>query len=293
MIEIVGVRFKQIGKIYYFDPNGKNIRSGMNVIVETSRGVEYGTVEIPNKNVAEKDVVQPLKKVLRIATKADDQKMIQNKAREKEAFEICSEKIKEHGLAMKLTDVELTFDLTKILFYFTSDNRIDFRELVKDLASVFRMRIELRQIGVRDEAKMMNGVAICGRPLCCATFLGDFQSVSIKMAKDQGMSLNPTKISGICGRLMCCLKYEEETYIELTKNLPNIGDTVKTPDGKGEVISVNVLRQLVKVAVKKSEKGQEDAALNFYSVDEIELISRKPKMKNEEKIGPELLAIQE
>ena len=293
MIEIVGVRFKQIGKIYYFDPNGKNIRRGMNVIVETSRGVEYGTIEIPNKNVPDKDVVQPLKKVIRIATKADEQKMLQNKVREKEAFEICVQKIKEHGLAMKLTDVELTFDLTKILFYFTSDSRIDFRELVKDLAAVFRMRIELRQIGVRDEAKMMNGVAICGRPLCCATFLGDFQSVSIKMAKDQGMSLNPTKISGICGRLMCCLKYEEETYIELNKNLPNVGDVVKTPDGSGEVISVNVLRQLVKVAVKKSGQGQDDAVLSFYSVDEISLISRRPRPKSEEKIEPELLAIQE
>ena len=291
MIEIVGVRFKQIGKIYYFDPGGKHIRRGAGVIVETSRGVEYGIVEIPNKNVPDKDVVQPLKKVLRIATRTDEQKVVQNKAREKEAFEICAQKIKEHGLAMKLTDVELTFDLTKILFYFTSDSRIDFRELVKDLAAVFRMRIELRQIGVRDEAKMMNGVAICGRPLCCATFLGDFQSVSIKMAKDQGMSLNPTKISGICGRLMCCLKYEEETYIELNKNLPNIGDVVKTPDGSGEVISVNVLRQLVKVAVKKS--GQDDPVLSFYSVDEINLVSRKPKPKSEEKIEPELLAIQE
>ncbi|MCL2874673.1 MAG: stage 0 sporulation family protein [Defluviitaleaceae bacterium] len=293
MIEIVGIRFKQIGKIYYFDPSGKNMRRGTGVIVETSRGVEYGTVEIPNKKIPEKEVVQPLKKVMRIATKSDEQKIEQNKIREKEAFDICQQKIKEHGLNMKLTDVELTFDLTKILFYFTSDNRIDFRELVKDLASIFRMRIELRQIGVRDEAKMLNSVAICGRPLCCSTFLGDFQSVSIKMAKDQGMSLNPAKISGICGRLMCCLKYEEETYMELTKNLPSIGDSVKTPDGKGEVISVNVLRQLVKVAIKKTAGGQDDPVLNFYSINEIEMLSRKPKPKNEGKVDPELLAIQE
>jgi len=290
MIEIVGVRFKQMGKIYYFDPNGKKIDRGTGVIVETSRGVEYCTVEIPNKSIDDKDVIQPLKKILRIATKADKQKVEQNKVREKEAFEICLSKIKEHGLNMKLTDVELTFDLTKILFYFTSDNRIDFRELVKDLAAIFRMRIELRQIGVRDEAKMMNSIAICGRPLCCSTFLGDFQSVSIKMAKDQGMSLNPTKISGICGRLMCCLKYEEETYIELTKNLPNIGDFVKTPDGKGEVISVNVLRQLVKVAVKK---GNEDPVQNLYAVSEVDVLNRRSKSKNDEKVAPELLAIQE
>lgn len=291
MTEIVGVRFKQVGKIYYFDPSGKHIRQGTHVIVETSRGIEYGLVEVPNKNVPDEEVVQPLKKVIRIATKADDQKEAQNRTREKEAFDICLQKIKEHGLDMKLTDVELTFDLTKILFYFTSDNRIDFRELVKDLAAVFRMRIELRQIGVRDEAKMLNGVAICGRPLCCATFLGDFQSVSIKMAKDQGMSLNPTKISGICGRLMCCLKYEESAYIELTKNLPSVGDVVKTPDGTGEVMSINVIRQSVKVAVKK--RPQDDPSFNLYSVDEIELVSRKPKQKEEEKIEPELLAIEE
>ncbi len=274
MIEIVGVRFKQVGKIYHFDPDGMKIPQGTNVIVETARGVEFGVVELSNREVPEEAVLAPLKKVIRLADESDHKREEQNRIKEKEAFGICLEKIKQHGLDMKLIDVELTFDLSKILFYFTSDGRIDFRDLVKDLAAIFRMRIELRQIGVRDEAKLLNGIGICGRTLCCATFLGDFQPVSIKMAKDQGMSLNPTKISGICGRLMCCLKYEESTYEHLTKNLPNVGDIITTADGTGEVISVNVLRQILKVAVKK--KPQDDPVIGFYSIDEIKVFSRKP-----------------
>ncbi len=273
MVNVVGVRFKEVGKIYYFDPEGLEIAQGTPVVVETARGVEYGIAELGNREVPESNVVLPLKKVMRVATEQDIKQESINKQKEKDAFEICIEKIKVHKLDMKLIEVELTFDLTKIIFYFTSEGRVDFRELVKDLASVFRMRIELRQIGVRDEAKMLNGMGICGRTLCCATFLADFQPVSIKMAKEQSLSLNPTKISGICGRLMCCLKYEEETYEYLNKNLPNVGDFVRTPDGDGDVLSVNVLRQLVKVTVRK--KKQDDPAVGFYAVDEIKVLSRR------------------
>ena len=269
-MEIVGVRFRKAGKIYYFDPDGIQIAMGENAIVETARGVEFGKVEISNREVDDEEVVQPLKKVIRIATAEDVEQEARNKEREEEALVICAEKIRKHGLVMKLIDVELTFDLNKIIFYFTADGRVDFRELVKELASIFRMRIELRQIGVRDEAKILNGIGICGRPLCCATFLDEFQPVSIKMAKDQSLSLNPTKISGICGRLMCCLKYEEETYEFLNENLPNEGDMVITPDGKGDVLSVSVLRQLVRVAVKK--KDQDDKVVSVYSIDEIKVI---------------------
>jgi cell fate regulator YaaT (PSP1 superfamily) len=253
MINIVGVRFKSVGKIYYFDPEGAEIPMGAGVIVETARGVEYGTVEIPNRDVPDESVVPPLKKVIRIATEDDMAQNARNREREQEAHGVCLEKIKAHGLKMKLVDVELTFDLSKIIFYFTSDGRVDFRELIKDLAANFRMRIELRQIGVRDEAKLLNGMGICGRTLCCATFLGEFQPVSIKMAKDQNLPLNPTKISGICGRLMCCLKYEEETYNYLNSNLPSEGDTIRTADGSGEVLAVNVLRQNVKAAIRKKQ----------------------------------------
>lgn len=273
MVEVVGVRFKKVGKIYYFDPDGYIIERGVHVIVETSRGLEYGVIEIKNRMVHDEEVVQPLKKIIRIATEEDDLQESKNKEREKEAFDICVEKIKKHELNMKLIEVELTFDLNKIIFYFTSDERVDFRELVKELASIFRTRIELRQIGVRDEAKMLNGIGICGRTLCCATFLGDFTPVSIKMAKDQNLSLNPTKISGICGRLMCCLKYEEETYEELNKNRHCEGDIIKTPDGEGEILSVNVLRQTVKAAVRK--KPQDAPTISYYSVNEIEIIKRK------------------
>ncbi|MCL2851694.1 MAG: stage 0 sporulation family protein [Defluviitaleaceae bacterium] len=273
MVEIIGVRFRRVGKIYYFDPNGYSPEQGEGVIVETSRGIDYGTCELPKRMVEESSIPAPLRKVVRVATEADIRQQESNKQREKEALAICTEKIKKHNLDMKLIDVELAFDLTKIMFYFTSDGRVDFRELVRDLAAVFRMRIELRQIGVRDEAKMLNGVGICGRCLCCATFLSDFQPVSIKMAKEQSLSLNPTKISGICGRLMCCLKYEEETYNEFNKNMPSPGDTVLSPDGKGEVHSVNVLRQLVKVAIRK--KPGDETSVNTYSVNDLKILSRK------------------
>ncbi len=269
---VVGVRFKRVGKIYFFDPDGQAITVGTPVIVETARGVEYGIVELDNREVGDNDVVQPLKKVMRIATADDIQQEERNRVREKEAFAVCQEKIKQHGLFMKLINVELTFDLNKIIFYFTSDGRVDFRDLVKDLAYIFRMRIELRQIGVRDEAKFLNGVGICGRTLCCSTFLGEFQPVSIKMAKEQKLPLNPTKISGICGRLMCCLKYEEDTYEYLNRDLPNPGDTIRCPDGEGEVLNVNVLRQIIKASVRK--KPQDEPTVGFYSVSEIKVLHR-------------------
>lgn len=283
MIEVVGIRFKKAGKMYYFDPDGEEIPKGSHAIVETARGVEYGTVIKGNIQVEEEEIVPPLKKVIRIATPEDDQQEAINKEKEKEAFHICNEKITAHGLDMKLIDVEVTFDHNKLIFYFTSDGRVDFRELVKELASIFRTRIELRQIGVRDEAKMLNGIGICGRALCCATFLGDFQPVSIKMAKEQSLSLNPTKISGICGRLMCCLKYEEDIYEELNKKLPNVGDTIKTPEGVGEILSTNVLMQIVKAAVRKKEN--DPPTIGFFSVDEIQVLrSRKNKEKQKNEI---------
>jgi len=239
MTEVVGIRFKKAGKMYYFDPAGLKLEKDDGAIVETARGVEYGTVVKGNMAVAEENIVFPLKTVMRKATQEDWKTVESNHKRESEAFDICLEKIARLELEMKLVDVEMTFDRNKLIFYFTSDGRVDFRELVKELAAVFRMRIELRQIGVRDEAKMLNGIGICGRPLCCATFLGDFQPVSIKMAKEQNLSLNPTKISGICGRLMCCLKYEEDVYEELNRRLPKVGDIIATPDGTGEILSTN------------------------------------------------------
>lgn len=285
MVKVVGVRFKKAGKIYYFDPSDLEIEKEQAVIVETARGVEFGTALIVDREVNEEELTSPLKKVIRIATQEDVEQNEENKEKEKEAFDICVEKIAKHGLDMKLVDVEYTFDHNKIIFYFTSDGRVDFRELVKELASILRTRIELRQIGVRDEAKMLNGIGVCGRTLCCATFLGDFQPVSIKMAKEQNLSLNPTKISGICGRLMCCLKYEEETYEELNKKAPNLGDIVRTPDGDGEVLTVNVLRQLVKVGVKKKDN---DVLLNYYSVDEIKVLKRN--LKDDKKQDMEISA---
>ena len=250
MIKVIGVRFRTAGKIYFFDPLDLPIEKGGHVIVETARGIEFGTVVSAPKEVEDDKVIQPLKPVLRIATEKDMEQEAANKIKEKDAFKICLEKIAKHGLEMKLIDTEYTFDNNKVLFYFTADGRIDFRELVKDLASVFKTRIELRQIGVRDETKIMGGIGICGRPLCCHTHLSEFIPVSIKMAKEQNLSLNPTKISGVCGRLMCCLKHEEETYEELNRTMPGVGDQVTTRDGlKGEVASVNVLRQLVKVVV--------------------------------------------
>ena len=257
MKKVIGVRFRTAGKVYYFDPLDLDIKKGSHVIVETARGIEYGTVVGDVKEVEDEKVVAPLKSVLRIATEKDDEQEKKNKEKEKDAFKICLEKIKKHGLEMKLIDAEYTFDNNKVLFYFTADGRVDFRELVKDLASVFKTRIELRQIGVRDETKIRGGIGICGRPLCCHTHQSDFIPVSIKMAKEQNLSLNPTKISGVCGRLMCCLKHEEDTYEEINKRLPNVGDYVTTPDGlKGEVHSVNVLRELVKVIVEENDEKE-------------------------------------
>ncbi len=250
MIKVIGVRFRTAGKIYFFSPGGLELKAGDKVIVETARGVEFGSVVTGIKEVPDDQISQPLKPVIRIATQDDVRREAKNREKEKEAFKICQEKIRKHGLEMKLIDAEYTFDNNKVLFYFTADGRIDFRELVKDLASVFRTRIELRQIGVRDETKIRGGIGICGRPLCCHTYLTEFAPVSIKMAKEQNLSLNPTKISGVCGRLMCCLTNEEETYEELNNNLPSAGEAVTTPEGlKGEVQSLSVLRQLVRVIV--------------------------------------------
>ena len=247
MIEVIGVRFKKAGKIYYFGPNGIEIKKGQNVIVETARGIEFGECVIGIRKISEEDIVAPLKSVLRLATEEDINKHKENKAKETEAFEICLKKIEEHNLVMKLIDVEYTFDNNKVIFYFTAEGRVDFRELVKDLATIFKTRIELRQIGVRDEAKMIGGLGPCGRPLCCSTFLGDFASVSIKMAKDQSLSLNPTKISGICGRLFCCLKYEHDVYAEAIDAMPVVGALVKVDEAKGKVIEVNPLLEQVRI----------------------------------------------
>ena len=275
MTKVIGVRFRNVGKIYYFSPKDFDIKSGDHVIVETARGVEYGQVVLPPREVEDEKVIQPLKEVIRIANTQDDKKEENNRRREKDAYQICLKKIREHGLEMKLIDVEYTFDNNKVLFYFTADGRIDFRELVKDLAAIFKTRIELRQIGVRDETKILGGIGICGRPLCCHTYLSEFAPVSIKMAKEQNLSLNPAKISGVCGRLMCCLKNEEETYEELNRKLPGIGDRVTTLDGlKGEVQSVSVLRQLVKVLVDVEDEKE----IREYPVEELKF---KPRQKKE------------
>ena len=275
MIKVIGVRFKKAGKIYYFDPAGLDIEKGNFVVVETARGIEFGECVIGLKEINENDVIAPLKSVLRVATDSDIEKHNQNKEKEKDAFSICLKKIVEHKLTMKLIDVEYTFDNNKVIFYFTADGRVDFRELVKDLATIFKTRIELRQIGVRDEAKMLGGLGPCGRPMCCSTFLGDFASVSIKMAKEQNLSLNPTKISGICGRLMCCLKNEQETYEYLNSKLPNIGEKLKTKDGVfGEVQRVDVLRQKVKLIVE-DENG--DKEIQEYKIDDLLMRKKKPQ----------------
>ncbi len=276
MIKVIGVRFRTAGKIYFFDPLEFEVKRGDHVIVETARGVEYGTVVCDPKEVEEDQVIQPLKPVLRVATGKDDEQEKSNKIKEREAFKICLEKIRKHELDMKLIDAEYTFDNNKVLFYFTADGRIDFRELVKDLAAVFKTRIELRQIGVRDETKILGGIGSCGRPLCCHTHLSEFIPVSIKMAKEQNLSLNPTKISGVCGRLMCCLKHEEETYEELNRSLPNVGDFVNCSDGvKGEVHSVNVLRQLVKVIVEVNDEKE----IREYRADQLRFKRRFKKEK--------------
>lgn len=304
MIKVIGVRFRTAGKIYYFDPLQFQVKRGDHVIVETARGVEYGTVVCDPREVEDSKVIAPLKPVLRIATERDDEQEAGNKVKEKEAFRICQEKIAKHGLEMKLIDAEYTFDNNKVLFYFTADGRIDFRELVKDLASVFKTRIELRQIGVRDETKILGSIGICGRVLCCHSHLSEFVPVSIKMAKEQNLSLNPAKISGVCGRLMCCLKHEEETYEELNRRLPGVGDYVTTDDGlKGEVSSVNVLRQLVKVIVdvndekeiheyradqlrfkKKHGRGRKNEAADEKELKELEKLEREEKKGGKSKL---------
>ena len=279
MTRVIGVRFRNVGKIYYFSPKNLEIHAGDHVIVETARGVEYGNVVLPPRDVEDEKVIQPLKEVIRIANPQDDKKEEINRKKEKEAFQVCLKKIREHGLEMKLIDVEYTFDNNKILFYFTADGRIDFRELVKDLAAIFKTRIELRQIGVRDETKILGGIGICGRPLCCHTYLSEFVPVSIKMAKEQNLSLNPTKISGVCGRLMCCLKNEEDTYEELNRKLPGVGDYVQTADGlHGEVQSVNVLRQLVKVLVEAGDEKE----LKEYEADTLQFKRRRGKKGGQE-----------
>lgn len=273
MITVIGVRFRHGGKVYYFQPGANQIEKGDRVVVETSRGVEYGLVVQGPRLASEEDVVAPVRTILRKATQKDEEVNRRNIESEKEVMEICREKIAKHGLEMKLVECEYTFDGNKILFYFTAEGRVDFRELVKDLASVFKTRIELRQIGVRDEARACPGMGVCGRPFCCQTFLPDFIPVSIKMAKDQNLSLNPTKISGACGRLMCCLKYEESTYEDLTRGLPAEGDLVQTPDGAGEVLHVNVLRQLLKVGIRQNEK--DDVEIAEYLLSDVQLLRRK------------------
>lgn len=275
MTKVVGVRFRQVGKIYFFAPGKYSVETGQHVIVETARGVEYGQVVLGEREVEDTAVIQPLKAIIRVATPEDDERELKNREKEKEAFKICLEKIAKHNLDMKLIKAEYTFDNNKVLFYFTADGRIDFRELVKDLASVFRTRIELRQIGVRDETKIRGGIGICGRPLCCHTYLSEFAPVSIKMAKEQNLSLNPTKISGVCGRLMCCLTNEEETYEELNSHLPANGDHITTPEGlRGDVQSVNVLRQLVKVVVTLDNDEKE---IREYPAAELRFKPRRKK----------------
>lgn len=277
MTKVIGVRFRTAGKIYFFDPLSFDIKRGDHVIVETARGVEYGTVVGDIREVEDTKVFQPLKPIIRVANEKDDEQEKNNKKKEQEAFKICLEKIKKHNLDMKLIDAEYTFDNNKVLFYFTADGRIDFRELVKDLASVFKTRIELRQIGVRDETKITGGIGICGRALCCHTHLSEFVPVSIRMAKEQNLSLNPTKISGVCGRLMCCLKHEEETYEDLNRRLPNVGDYVTTDQGtKGEVSSVNVLRQLVKVIVDLGDEKE----IQEFKVAQLKFKSKKKNKKD-------------
>lgn len=279
MVTVIGVRFRRTGKIYYFSPGKNKIKKQDHVIVETARGIEYGTVVLGPKEIPESEIVQPLKAVMRVATKEDDATENKNHEKEKKAFAVCLEKIAKHKLNMKLVETEYTFDNNKIMFYFTADGRIDFRELVKDLAAVFKTRIELRQIGVRDETKILGGIGICGRALCCHTYLSDFAPVSIKMAKEQNISLNPTKISGVCGRLMCCLNNEQEAYEELNSKLPNVGDTVIAPDGvKGEVQSISVLKQLVKVVVTLENDEKE---VREYHVDDLKFKPRKRKERQE------------
>lgn len=286
MTKVVGIRFKPVGKIYYFNPEDIELKPGDGVIVETTRGVEYGTVVLADKEIDEQEFNMPIKSIQRKATESDLATAEDNKKRAKEAFDICLEKIAANNLEMNLVDVEYTFDRSKVLFYFTADGRVDFRQLVKDLAAVFRTRIELRQIGVRDEAKLLGGFGICGRPLCCSQFLGDFEPVSIKMAKEQSLSLNPTKISGTCGRLMCCLKYEQDAYEELLKKSPNVGALVDTPMGRGTVISSQLLKGIVSVKVDNS-----DTVVNDFKVDDIVIIKNTQRNTNQkEEVDAKALA---
>lgn len=285
MTKIVGVRFKEAGKIYHFNPADHDIKKGDKVIVETARGIEMGDVCVGIKEISPESLTKPLKDVIRIATDEDIKRVSENKEKEKEAFAICAEMIKQHGLDMKLVDTEYTFDRTKVLFYFTSDGRVDFRELVKDLATRFRVRIELRQIGIRDESKMVGSIGICGRELCCSKFLGEFMPVSIKMAKEQGLSLNPTKISGTCGRLMCCLKFEQETYEELLKVTPRQGALVQTPDGKGTVEYVEMLKGIVKVRLE----GERENAVSEYNVADLKILKKGKNQHELEKNEEEML----
>ena len=273
MANIIGVRFKRAGKIYFFDPDGKQIERGEHVIVETSMGMEYGEVVIANRQLPQEKIVTPLKKIIRVANKDDAKKNEENKKQEKEAFKVCEKKIKEHGLEMKLLDVEFKFDKSKILFFFTADGRIDFRELVRDLAAIYKTRIELRQVGVRDEVKRLGGNGVCGRELCCCSFLGNFETVSIKMAKEQNVSLNPSKISGNCGRLMCCLQYEQNVYEEKLKKLPKIGAIVKTDDGQGEVCGLETLKEIVKVKFKDGD----ETFFKKYNANDIKIIKNIEK----------------
>ncbi len=268
MSEVIGVRFKEVGKVYYFDPDGRKLKKGDRVIVETVRGIECGEVAMENRQIPDDQIVKPLKMLIREATPEDIATADKNAAKEKEAFQICEKKIAAHKLDMKLVDVEYTFDGSKILFYFTADGRVDFRELVKDLAGVFRTRIELRQIGVRDESKMIGGLGLCGREFCCSSFLGEFQPVSIKMAKEQGLSLNPVKISGTCGRLMCCLKYEQSAYDHLLKVTPKPGAIVETPEGRGVVVENNLLTGKLKVRLDRNN----DAAPQFFHCRDVKLV---------------------
>ncbi len=287
MAKVVGIRFKPVGKIYYFNPLDFDLKFGQKVIVETARGIEMGTVAMCITDIADDKITKPLRDIMRIADKEDLKKAEQNKEKEKEAFKVCSEKIKKHNLEMKLVEVEYTFDSSKILFYFTADGRVDFRELVKDLAIVFKTRIELRQIGVRDETKALGSIGVCGRSLCCSQFLGEFEPVSIKMAKEQGLSLNPTKISGACGRLMCCLKYEQSTYEELLKKTPRQGSVVQTPMGKGTVEYVSLLKETVQVKIENDK----EKALQTFTASEVKLLKRprKKDVKEEENFDEEIL----
>jgi len=294
MVKVAGVRFKTAGKVYYFDPADVEVKMGDNVIVETARGMEYGTVTMDVAEVSEKEIVAPLKKIVRIANEKDQKQHIENVKKKERAMALCQEKVDKHGLVMKLIDVEYTFDNSKIVFYFTADGRVDFRELVKDLAGVFKMRIELRQIGVRDEAKMLGGIGSCGRSLCCHSWLADFEPVSIKMAKVQNLSLNPAKISGICGRLMCCLKYENDIYMELRRGMPDVGEKIKTPDGLAKVIETNILENVIKARLytedkprgKKGEEHQEDmeeklsSDVYTYKKQEIKRFEKRKDNKN-------------